>query len=64
MEGFDRLLGKRDVLLLLQQMIVRENHEKVRMFTAETASRCLHKGSSSSCNLSFHKALVSKNIPA
>jgi len=28
LEGFERPLGKQDVLLLLQQMIVREKHEK------------------------------------
>jgi hypothetical protein len=45
-------------------MIVRENYQNGRKFSAVTRSCCLHRRGSSICNLSFHKVFVFKNIQA
>jgi hypothetical protein len=45
-------------------MIVRENHQKGRKVTVATGSCCLYRRRGCICNLSFHKFLVLKNIPA
>jgi len=44
-------------------MPVRENHRNGRKFTVSTGSCCLHRRSSSVCNLRFRKSFVLKNIP-
>ena len=62
---FEHPPGKQVVLLLLKQlMIFREKHQKGRKFTDATGSYTLHRRGSSIWNLSFHKVLLLKNIPA
>jgi len=59
LEGFERPLGRHDVLLLLQQMmIIRENHEKAGSLLL------LLEDAASIGQAALSAALVLKNIPA